>query len=229
MILKNRLFERREPAREAKSIYIFCEGVKREYQYFQYFKEIDSRINIEVYPLEPTDDNSPVGLYNKATACIIKTDENPNPKYELIEGTDETWFVIDTDKWGDKINHLKENCNLHTNWNVAQSNPCFEVWLYYHFFEEIPSFEGYETSANWKPYLDNCIKGGFDSRRHPILINSAITNTEKNYLESNGFPIAGSTSVFRLANSIYYLVKEKIIAGLKRTDEGNFEIILPLI
>ena len=37
MILTNRLFERQEPSKEAKSIYIFCEGVKREYQYFEYF------------------------------------------------------------------------------------------------------------------------------------------------------------------------------------------------
>ncbi len=40
MILTNRLFEREQPSREARSIYIFCEGARREYQYFEYFKEI---------------------------------------------------------------------------------------------------------------------------------------------------------------------------------------------
>jgi hypothetical protein len=53
MILTNRLFERVPPSREAKSIYIFCEGAKREYDYFEYFKQLDSRINIEVYKLDP--------------------------------------------------------------------------------------------------------------------------------------------------------------------------------
>lgn len=48
MILTNRLFERVAPNREAKSIYIFSEGAKREVQYFNYFKGLDSRINIEV-------------------------------------------------------------------------------------------------------------------------------------------------------------------------------------
>lgn len=228
MILKNRLFERREPSREAKSIYIFCEGVKREYQYFQYFKEIDSRINIEVYQLTENDDNSPFGLYNIAVKCIIKTEQNPNPKYELIAGVDETWFVIDTDKWGDRINDLKNNCLSHTDWYVAQSNPCFEVWLYYHFFVALPSFEGIEASANWKPYLDSCVLGGFDSRKHPILVNSAIENSIKNYSESDEMPIIGCTSVFRLAGSIYNLVKDKIIEGLRKTREGQFELILPL-
>ena len=52
MILTNRLFVREEPTRDAKSIYIFCEGKEREFNYFMYFKELDSRINIEIYKLE---------------------------------------------------------------------------------------------------------------------------------------------------------------------------------
>ena len=57
MILTNRLFERKAPSRNAKSIYIFCEGLRREYDYFKYNKEKDSRINIEVHKLSPNDDN----------------------------------------------------------------------------------------------------------------------------------------------------------------------------
>ncbi len=52
MILKKRLFERAEPSEDAKKIFIFCEGKKRERAYFNYFKAIDSRINIEVYELD---------------------------------------------------------------------------------------------------------------------------------------------------------------------------------
>lgn len=59
MILTNRLFERQAPSREAKSLYIFCEGEKREYQYFEYFREIDSRIKVEVNKLGTGDNNSP--------------------------------------------------------------------------------------------------------------------------------------------------------------------------
>ena len=48
MILKSRIYQREEPSRDARSIFIFCEGAKREKQYFEHFREIDSRINIEV-------------------------------------------------------------------------------------------------------------------------------------------------------------------------------------
>lgn len=62
MILPRRSFERVPPGREARSVYIFGEGSRREFDYFNYFKELDSRIKIEVYKLHPHEDNSPLGL-----------------------------------------------------------------------------------------------------------------------------------------------------------------------
>ncbi len=76
MILPNRPFERVAPSREARSIYIFCEGVRREFDYFNYFVELDSRINVEVYKLHPHDDNSPLGLLRIAEKCILGDNEN---------------------------------------------------------------------------------------------------------------------------------------------------------
>ena len=144
MILsKNRLFTQQEPDRDAKSIYIFCEGVKREKQYFNYFKEIDSRVNIVVYDLQTDEDNSPLGLYNIAVDSI-QTETNPNGKYELID-EDEVWIVLDTDKdkWDSrkpKILTVRSNC-ASKNWSICESNPCFEVWLYYHFYSLKPDFQ----------------------------------------------------------------------------------------
>ena len=76
MILKNRLFERAEPTREAKSIYIFCEGARREYDYFLYFQMIDSRINVEPYKLHPHENNSPKGILDIAIKCVDGDKEN---------------------------------------------------------------------------------------------------------------------------------------------------------
>jgi hypothetical protein len=84
MILKNRIFERKEPNREAKSFYIFCEGNDREPEYLLYFKEIDSKINVEVIRAEPHDNNSPTGLYDKACTYLLTSDSYPNPKFELL-------------------------------------------------------------------------------------------------------------------------------------------------
>lgn len=213
MILTNRLFTRRPPSREAISIYIFCEGVKREVQYFEYFKELDSRINIEIYPLQPIEDNSPLGLYKIALNCLEKSEENQNPKYELLE-KDEVWIVLDSDI--DKLDsrkpqilEIRERCKEH-GWFIAQSNPCFEVWLYYHFYSDLPKIEKSEKCISWKQYLAEKTGSGFDSRRHPILIEDGINNSKDNYSETDSIPNIGCTSVDKLAESIYSLVKEQI-------------------
>ncbi len=216
MISRSRLFTRQSPSRDAKSIYIIGEGVSREKQYFKYFKELDSRINIEYYDLKHTEDNSPNGLWNIALACLVKSEENPNPKYELLE-EDEVWIVLDTDV--DKANSreipiqkLRKNCGT-KNWNVAQSNPCFEVWLYYHFNSQKPNFDNMHICGNWKQELTNV--GGFNSNKEPIYIEQAIINSESNFSrDSNLAPVIGATEVHFLAKVIFSFVKVQIAEAL---------------
>ncbi len=214
MILTNRLFERTPPTREARSIFIFCEGIKREYQYFEYFKEMDSRINVEIHKLEPNDDNSPKGLIEIAKNCIIQSEENPNPKYNFLDN-DQVWIVLDSDK--DKfdsrksqIEEVREECDNNSNWYIVESNPCFEVWLYYHVKEENPDISNKEKCTKWKRLVNHTIPGGFQSKRHPIFLEEAIQNAEKNYREKDSTPELGSTQVFRLSKSILPLIKEKL-------------------
>jgi hypothetical protein len=212
MISRSRLFTRQPPSRDAKSIYIFGEGVSREKDYFKYFKELNSRINIEYYDLKDTEDNSPSGLWNIAMACLIKSEENPSPKYELLED-DEVWIVFDTDV--DKANsretpikELRENC-VAKNWNVAQSNPCFEVWLYYHFHSQKPTFDNMHICKNWKQELTKI--GGFNSNKEPIYIEQAIVNSEHNFSrDDNAIPKTGTTEVHFLAKVIFDFVKVQI-------------------
>ncbi len=214
MILTNRLFERVPPNREAKSIYIFCEGAKREYDYFNYFKGLDSRINIEVYHLHPHEDNSPLGLLKIAEECIIGSDTNPNPKYNFIDG-DEIWIVLDIDKDKNEsrepqINAIMKACTSRKNWFFSRSNPCFEVWLYYHSYSQKPSFKNPEKCSSWKTYVNKKFKGGFDSRKHPIYIQKAFVNAKQNFSLIDKKPDIGSTEVYQLADSIMVLLKDKI-------------------
>jgi hypothetical protein len=223
MILTNRLFERIPPSREAKSIYIFCEGAKREFDYFVYFKELDSRINIEVHKLHPHQDNSPLGLLKIAQKCMIKSDSNPNPKYSFAKG-DEVWLVLDIDEDRDKsrlpqIEFIKDKCDEMKNWFTVRSNPCFEVWLYYHSHPEKPEFKKMEKCQVWKQFVNDSIKGGFDSRKHPIYIQKACKNAENNFKIEDNIPNTGSTEVYHLANSIVPLLKEKLGKVLEQIDK----------
>lgn len=215
MILTNRLFNRNPPSREAKSIYIFCEGADREYQYFEYFREMDSRINIEIYKLNPHEDNSPLGLYKIALNSIIETEDNQNPKYSFQEN-DEVWIVLDTDKdkadsRKNQIEIIRERISVKNDWFVVESNPCFEVWLFYHTHKTFEKFEGFEKCKSWKQLVNESIKGGFDSRKHPIYIESATLSAESNFrIDENNKPLIGATEVYKLSKSILTIVKTKI-------------------
>lgn len=215
MILTNRLFKRNPPSKDAKSIYIFCEGRRREYDYFKYFKEKDSRINIEVHKLASDENNSPQGLFSIALNTMCPTEQNGNsPKHTLLEG-DEVWIVIDTDpdKDNSRINQIKEIksiCQKKKNWFVVESNPCFEVWLYYHRESELPNNPIPDSCNNWKKLVNQLINGGFDSRKHPIFIEEATFNAKLAHENNNNVLEPGFTEVHRLGTSIISILLEKI-------------------
>ena len=223
MILTNRLFERQAPSREAKSLYIFCEGAKREYQYFQYFRGIDSRIKVEVNKLKSNDNNSPKGLYELAEKAFI----GDKPKFTIQEN-DEVWIVLDTDpdksnSRKEQIKDIKTDCKVKDKWFVVESNPCFEVWLFFHQNEKNEGFESDDICRTWKQKVNESYDGGFDSRKHPIFIEEAIKNAEKNYKADNiGSPSKGSSQVYLLAKSMFTILKNKIrVAKSKLSKSKN--------
>ncbi len=146
-----------------------------------------------------------MGLFNNACTKLLQSPENLDPKFELTE-EDEVWFITDTDKWEGHIELLRSTVSEKNNWFVAQSNPSFEVWLYYHFEKEKPS----ERISNWKNHLNIKIKGGFDNRKHPAQIEVAILNAETNFTTTNGQPDPATTEMFILAKKILLLVKDEL-------------------
>ena len=93
---------------------------------------------------------------------------------------------------------------------MAQSNPSFEVWLYYHFYDTKPQDE----VGNWKDFLNQTIVGGFNATKHPVYIQTAIINAENNYSKTNDLPDPTTTEVFILAKDFLPLVKAEIDALL---------------
>ena len=149
-LTRNKKYQRQAPIREAKKVYIFCEG-DREVSYFNYFTGISS--NIDIIPIGSQQGKSdPVKLKEQAEEHFLKTSLDADYR-------DEVWFVIDTDRWNekDKITQLKTFCaqnkTNNNSWEVTQSNPSFEVWLYYHFKEEKPKEEDVKVCTTFKAFL----------------------------------------------------------------------------
>jgi hypothetical protein len=228
MIVKSRLYARVASGRSAKKIYIISEGENREVEYFRYFEEIDSRITFIFVERGDHEGTSPADLLKRAkeefSAINNSAGSEENLKafnednYILAE-EDELWFVIDTDIWGQQINDLRKVCDENEKWFIAQSNPCFEVWLYYHVEDKKPDLTCVENFNGWKSYVNNVCKGGFDPRKHPVLIETAIKNSKANFSLKDDEIDFGCTEVHNLAESFYPLISEKIKSALKIINE----------
>ncbi|MBU0487433.1 MAG: RloB family protein [Bacteroidetes bacterium] len=212
---RNKVYEKLHVQKDAKKVYIFCEGEDTEIKYFRYFQGFSS--NIDIIPIPNSDGQSDPQKLKENAELLFFGNATTLPKYCLIdEYKDEVWFVIDTDRWntGNKIQILKDFCkskNKQTNqWFTVQSNPCFELWLYYHFKEVKPNEEDVNRFSSFKEFVNNQIKGGFDKRSMPVELESAIRNSLKNFETENEQPKLYSTEVHHLGQVIIPFVKHQL-------------------
>lgn len=214
MILsRNRAFKKEPPSRDARLFIFVCEGEKREVQYFNYFADLDARFAVVTLPPEAGKDHSPSGLVDRVDAYLSGSDAQLIEPITIAE-SDQIWYIIDTDDWGEKIEELATKIKQHklvSQMAVAQSNPCFEVWLCYHFLPEPQYFANFETATAWKQHLIKIQPGNFSALKHPILIRDAIDAASTHYEQrDDGQPAVGSTQVFRPATTIYEALAHKL-------------------
>lgn len=119
--------ERRSGIRDPKLIIIATEGSHTEPKYFndmaspRYF--YNPRIHVEVLEREGT---------ASAPEHVMKMLDQFCERYYYEEGLDELWLVVDTDRWGDKkLASIGRKC-YQKGYEMAVSNPCFELWLLLH-------------------------------------------------------------------------------------------------
>ncbi|MBP5456198.1 MAG: RloB domain-containing protein [Paludibacteraceae bacterium] len=222
MIQRRRDYDKREPSRDAHIIYIVCEGTGTEPAYFAFFEGLSS--NLQVITIPPKDGTDPLKLMERAKQVLIGEERVYTVEYEH---GDTVWFVIDTDTWEreGKILPLRNFCSemnhgipqkydevkAYSAWNVAQSNPCFEIWLYYHFYENRPEKELVDKFASFKEFVHKSISGGFDYEKDPVRIGDAIKNSETNIQRDvNGLLDIFSSELFLLAKEIEAFVKSEI-------------------
>ena len=95
-------------------------------------------------------------------------------------------------------------------WNVAQSNPCFEIWLYYHLMETPPE-DFAPKKERFKTYFDKVLPGGFDYDRHPKYLAEAINNAKANFKRDKDKKLAlFSTEMYLLGTEILGFVKRDL-------------------
>jgi len=198
----NRSYKKGEPFRDATIVAILTEG-QREAKYFEKVRELlkPQKLIIEILP--PVENKS---APNYAEERIRKAIE----ELGLIQG-DQIWLVFDVDCWQQeilaKLSRIKQIKKITI--NLIISNPCFEVWLWQHYFtpEKIQS----QNCSDLKNELHLALNGGFEINRLTLdLLCRAMINAQNSYQsEYKWKPSQNRTQIFRLTNFLFDLSKKK--------------------
>lgn len=222
MITRRKDYTKREPSKNASKIYIVCEGAETEKNYFSFFEGLSSNLQLIVIP--PEEGTDPLKLMDLAQLILL----SETGRYSLdFKQKDQVWFAIDTDSWEKegKIQPLRDFCVAQNDnivrkysevkpyqaWNVAQSNPCFEIWLYYHHYNTLPDENTVKECPSVKAFVNSLVAGGFDFQKDPARLDDAIRNTETKFSrQDNGNPALFSTEQFLLGKEIFSFVGSEI-------------------
>lgn len=207
---KTRGYKRETPTelvRDYKLFAIVCEGSKREPSYFNVFRYLSSKIAVDVIEEIVSDEeiravqskkSSPKWLLDRALIYIEK---------EGLNDEDDLWFVMDVDKWPEEqLRDIALHCEENPNWHIVLSNPCFEIWLYFHKKADLSKSTA-KSSQEFKTEIATLEKGGY----HPYAFIPQLTEAIKNakVVDTNPhhfMPGFKETKVYQLGEAIMLVI-----------------------
>ena len=131
--------------------------------------------------------------------------ETKEQDYELVD-SDHIFMISDVDEYGSDLTRRIPDNPERLKWIV--SNPCFEIWLFYHYFEcPLPLLEEglslpVSKRSQWmKQRLHELHQ--VDSAKALLNMQIAIKNTEANFkMGENGLPDVYATQMYLFAQAL---------------------------
>jgi len=192
--------------RDYKLFAIACEGGKREPEYFRLFEYMSRKVTVDIIEDKISEQelkhkyqtkSAPKWVLDRAVKYIEK---------EGLTDEDDLWFVMDKDRWtNEQLRTIADYCNDYPNWHIVISNPCFEVWLYFHKKSKLP-----EAGLSCKPLkkaVSELEKGGYHPYKFISALLKAIINAEKADTDKTHFlPKPGETKVYQLGKALIQVI-----------------------
>ncbi len=202
--MANRRFRRKTATRDVKKLIIIAtEGSKTELQYFDSLRSKFGLRNVKPLKRKRTR-SSPLD--------VLKQLNREKGKLRGTQRSNEYWAVIDKDNWSKQILEQFITSAQRKGYKVADSNPCFELWLLLH-YESVGRLKGLEGSAatggcasverELKKFDKNYDKSRYESAKYIEKIDNAIKNAAKTDTQPQDRWLNQiGTRVYRLAQSI---------------------------
>jgi hypothetical protein len=188
--------------RDARLVFVATEGQETEPAYFEALKRLfvpeGSRLHVIVLP---TIDG------RSAPGHLVERLDAAAREYRLGELRDEFWLVGDVDDWKVKTFAAVATLARQKGYELAISNPCFELWLLLHFRAEVTSAT---TADACERALREALGGSYNKanlRAAPFSVervNDAVARAEQlDAAPAEPWPTAPPvTRVYRLVRSI---------------------------
>jgi len=213
---KKRGYKRDTPLellRDYKLFAIACEGGKREPNYFKVFEYMSRKVKVDIINNIVSDIEISIVDQNKSAPKWVLDRAVRYIEKEGLNEDDELWFVIDVDKWSEQqLREIASYCEAKQNWNIVLSNPCFEVWLYFHKANDLQTSKS-KTCQDLKMEISKLEKGGYHEYKFIPLIQDAILNAKNADSDpKHFFPKHKETKMYKVAESILKVVGKKNFA-----------------
>ena len=195
---------RETATRDAKKLIIIAtEGSKTEPQYFNSLKAQYRLSNVKV-------------LTRKSTRSSPKDVIKCLDKYKRDNGFskgDKFWAVFDRDNWPTETLDKVASQAKDKKYCLADSNPCFELWLLLHHkrLNELKGLEGRAAIGGCDSVKEelrkvdrNYDKSQYNTEKYIEKIDQAIANAKETDIQSKKTPLLNqiSTRVYLLAQSV---------------------------
>jgi hypothetical protein len=196
-----------ELVRDYKLFAIACEGSKREPDYFKVLRYLSNKIAVDVIEEIVSEEEALSINPNKSAPKWVLDRAVRYIEKEGLNNEDDLWIVMDVDRWSEvQLREVASYCDKFPNWNIVISNPCFEVWLYFHKEADINISKSISCN-DFKTEISTLEKGGYDPIKFLHFFNDAIFNAKNSDSDKNHFiPKLKETKVYQLGEAILEVI-----------------------
>ena len=196
-----------ELVRDYKLFAIACEGSKREPEYFKILRYLSKKIAVDVIEDIVSEEEALSINPNKSAPKWVLDRAIRYIEKEGLNNQDDLWIVMDVDRWSEEqLREVASYCDQFPNWNIVISNPCFEVWLYFHKKSDI-NISKSESCNDFKTEISTLEKGGYHPIKFLRYFADAIVNAKAGDSDINHFiPKIKETKVYQLGEAIIEVI-----------------------
>lgn len=196
-----------ELVRDYKLFAIACEGSKREPDYFKILRYLSKKIAVDVIEDIVSEEEALSINPNKSAPKWVLERAVRYIEKEGLNNDDDLWIVMDVDRWSEEqLREVASYCNQFPNWNIVISNPCFEVWLYFHKKSDI-KISASVSCGEFKTEISTFEKGGYNPLKFLPHFVEAIENAKAADSDKNHFiPKPKETKVYKLGEAILEVI-----------------------